>query len=390
MKVSVVATTNPDKFSSKEDWEIFSGHAAGICYMKDDFKTIKEEMLDKTKRRVSQTKNSGHHSVFDHEMVSLYLEDIPKALAMVLNNEKMYTTSEKSARYTRMVPSYEEQKLYEKWLEIFKKRIEKAYKDRGLKFFEGNKIEKLAQENARYLLSVFTPTSMMYTISYRQLNYLYGFLKKEIEKPNQNSLYKALKPAMEDLCNAIEKLEYFERGLINDGKERELSLITPKSRIFIPQYGDSYTTIYKGSFAQYAQAQRHRTLSYTMQLLDKPEFYVPPIIKNDKDLMQEWLKDCEKQSKEFPQGMLVQFVERGTFENFVLKLMERKCSFAQLEINQQVNLTLKAYLKSLKEQGHPLYNELEKFSKGSRCTFPNYTCNNPCGFPDGINESRII
>lgn len=390
MKISVVAATNTKQFATKEDFENFSGHAAGICYMKDNFSTIEQEDVEKTKRRVAQTKNSGHHSVYDHEMVSLYLEDIPKALAMVLNNEQMYTTSEKSARYTKMVPTEAEQKLYDKWLQIFKNKITEAYGNKGLKFFEGNKIEKLAQENARYLLSVFTPTSMMYTVSYRQLNYLYGFLKQEIERENQNALYTALKPAMEDLCEAIENLDYFDETLTQNGKLRTLSLVTPSSRIFVPTYGDTYTAIYKGSFAQYAQAQRHRTLNYTMQLLEKPEFYVPPILKDDADLMQEWVKDCNQQAETFPQGMLVQFVERGTLENFILKLMERKCSCAQLEINQQVNQTLKEYAQALEEQGHPMAEELKKYTKGARCTFPGYTCSTPCGFAEGINETRKI
>ena len=35
-------------------------------------------------------------------------------MAMILNNEKEYNTSEKSARYTKMKPSEEEEKLYNK------------------------------------------------------------------------------------------------------------------------------------------------------------------------------------------------------------------------------------------------------------------------------------
>ena len=42
---------------------------------------------------------------------------------MVLNNEHQYTTSEKSARYTKMKLSQKEQLVYDKWLEMFKNRI---------------------------------------------------------------------------------------------------------------------------------------------------------------------------------------------------------------------------------------------------------------------------
>ena len=75
---------------------------------------------------------------------------------MILNNEKVYNTSEKSARYTKMQPSKEEKELYEKWIEIYKEicisaKISKNRRKKGS--------EKLAQENARYLISVFTPAT---------------------------------------------------------------------------------------------------------------------------------------------------------------------------------------------------------------------------------------
>ena len=54
-------------------------------------------------------------------------EEIPKILAMILNNEKIYNTSEKSARYTHMEPSEDEKALYEKWIEIYKTEISKKY-----------------------------------------------------------------------------------------------------------------------------------------------------------------------------------------------------------------------------------------------------------------------
>lgn len=46
---------------------------------------------------------------------------------MILNNEKVYNTSEKSARYTKMNPSKEEKELYEKWINIYKEKISVEY-----------------------------------------------------------------------------------------------------------------------------------------------------------------------------------------------------------------------------------------------------------------------
>ena len=134
MKVDVVATTQLG-VESKENFDIFSGKTAGICYMSATFNDLQNEDVTKTQRRISQTKNGGHHSVYDHNSISLYFEDVPKIIAMILNNEKQYTTSEKSARYTRMKLSQKEELIYNKWIEIFKKKIAKKYANEYPAFF---------------------------------------------------------------------------------------------------------------------------------------------------------------------------------------------------------------------------------------------------------------
>ena len=61
-----------------------------------------------------------------------------------------------------------EQQLYEKWIKIYQNEIQKEYPQ-----MKEKQVLKLAQENARYLISIFTPaTSMEYTVSLRQLNYI--------------------------------------------------------------------------------------------------------------------------------------------------------------------------------------------------------------------------
>ena len=168
MKITVIASTKPNYVATKEELENFSGHAAGVCYMPDTFETLMNEPKEKTDRRIIQTKSGGHHSVYDHENISFQLEGVPKLLAMLLNNEKMYTTSEKSARYTKMELSEKEQTLFNKWLEVFKNKIKDLYQAKYPNFFTDKRIEKLALENARYLNSIFTPTFLVYTCSYRQ------------------------------------------------------------------------------------------------------------------------------------------------------------------------------------------------------------------------------
>lgn len=108
------------------------------------------------------TSKAGHHSVFEHSHMTILIDGIPKLLAMTLNSHNNYVTSEKSARYTVMKPNTElENELYNKWLNIFMDIIPIAYPSTKLD------IGKLAQENARYMLSVYTPTSMVYTVNYR-------------------------------------------------------------------------------------------------------------------------------------------------------------------------------------------------------------------------------
>ena len=113
MKIQVIASTKVGYVMPKEEAVDFSGKSAGICYLPDTLETLFSESPEKTQRRATRNIKSGHHSVFGHPTYNLSLEGIPKILAMILNNEKMYNTSEKSARYTVMQPSEQEKKLYE-------------------------------------------------------------------------------------------------------------------------------------------------------------------------------------------------------------------------------------------------------------------------------------
>lgn len=49
---------------------------------------------------------------------------------MTLNNLGWYNTSEKSGRYTQLALSEEKQKVYDKWVEIFKTKIKETYAEK--------------------------------------------------------------------------------------------------------------------------------------------------------------------------------------------------------------------------------------------------------------------
>lgn len=381
MKIKVIGSTKVGYTMPKEEAVDFSGKSAGICYLPDTVETLFSELPEKTQKRAIGNIKSGHHSVFGHPTYNLCLEGIPKILAMFLNNEKMYNTSEKSARYTHMGPSPQEKELYEKWIEIYKEQIKLKYPD-----FDEKRIQKLAQENARYLISVFTPATVMeYTVNFEQLNYIINWAKDYIAKGGNDDFSKKLKETFKEFLDAMPDLEV--EGLDSRVKNRSFSLIANRKNR-TEEFGENYSVTYLASFAQLAQAQRHRTLTYEMSLLDKPEYYIPPIIRNT-DLEKEWLKDISSLEKFFPQGMLIKVNERGTIENFVLKCTERLCGAAQLEIMQQTLATMDKYLKAVKDRPE-LYNYLLPYSKGARCTFPGWKCTAPCIFGGKDAISRVI
>ena len=371
MEIKVIASTKVGYVMPKDEAVDFSGKSAGICYLPDTVETLFAEAPEKTQRRADGNIKSGHHSVFGHPTYNLSLEGIPKILAMILNNEKIYNTSEKSARYTHMEPSPQEKELYEKWIEIFKEQILIQYPK-----FEDKRALKLAQENARYLISVFTPATVMeYTVNFGQLNYIINWAKDYIKNAEENTFSIKLKETFKEFLAAMPDLEI--EGLDSKNKNRNFSLFAQRKNRN-EEFGENYSVTYLASFAQLAQAQRHRTLSYEITLLDEPKYYVPPIIAGT-NLEKEWLKDISSLNEFFPQGMLVQVNERGTIENFVLKCMERLCGFSQLEIMQETKNIMNKYLEATKDKPE-LYQYLLPYSRGARCTFPGWKCDSPCVF----------
>lgn len=365
------------KFDREESIK-FGGRLAGICYNKDDFDKLEHESIEKTNRRVDLTINNGHHSVYDHDHITVYIKNIPKVLAMVINNEKVYTTSEKSARYTPIIQNKDsiitdkEVSLYNKWMDIFKFKIKEQYGD----IFDDKKIEKLAQENARYLITVFMPTQMAYTTSFRQINYIASWLLDYSIKKD-SYLEKNLSEAIKMFLSELEELNILDERLMKNEKNRRLSLfgsnLKDKKDIFTE---DIYSVNYQSTWAYLAQAQRHRTLSYRMERLDEVDYFIPPIIEDEETLKEEWLRDINSVSSVIPQGELIRINERGNYENFILKCEERLCSAAQLEIFKKTREILLQYKQELINI-NPLQNEIDEYTKGCRCSF-GYECKTPC------------
>lgn len=381
MEFKILASTSTDNNDIKNRYNKISGELAGICYMQNDFASVQSQCDEKKLSRAEMIKENGHHSVFDHEFVTLYFQDAPKLFAMILNNERVYATSEKSARYTKMKVDGKEKMLYDKWFGIMKTVIAQRYGKE--KYFTPKRIEKLAQENARYFISVYTPTSFAYSLSYRQLNYLYQELKNCLKSSNPYIV--KLSDSIKNFCDFLEKNNIIDEKIANFAQNKEISLFAHKKRK--EYFGDTYCTNYVGSFAMLAQAQRHRSLCYEFYDTDEISFYVPEIISKNNDLKQMWLEDMQSVASLCPQGKLINICERGLPENFLLKANERLCTSAQLEVCVQTKKTLLKYIA--KTDDEEIRQLLTEKDKGARC-LAGYKCASPCGFNEGINLTREI
>ena len=382
---------NNDGTFDKDSAIYLDGKIAGICYDKEGFSHLENEPVEKTERRVDMTMNNGHHSVYGHTFISFDIKNLPKALAMVLNNEHEYNTSEKSLRYTPVVSngviSYDEERLYNKWLDIFKLKIKEKYGN----IYSNYRINKLAQENARYLVTVFTPTEMIYTTSLRQINYIASWMDDYIREADMNNLFeRKLAMYMDEFINELDDLNILDDRLMKNEKQRKISLFGNNLGSQDDYFGNVYSTNYKGSLAELAQAQRHRTLDYKMEFLDEKEFYIPPILEDDIALIREWLMDMDIVGEFTPQGELVYINETGKYDDFILKCKERLCSASQLEIMIQTRDTLVKYKKALENSNNPLAGDIVKYTHGARCTFPDFTCSEDCKFSEGKRLIRKI
>jgi hypothetical protein len=380
IEIEIIASTKHHYKAPKEDTLILGGQCAGVCYLQGDRDIFTEEK-EKTLKRIDMTLGNGHHSVYEHASVTLSIKNLPKILSIFLVSEKQYSASIKSGRYTRMDKvSSKEKKLYDKWLEIFKKRIEEVYPNVPERLRN-----KLGMENARYLTSVFTPTQGIYTFNIRQLNYIINWFKQYIEENNNKKDYFSINitKAMQGFINATSM--YHIDDMIS-GKNRGLSLFKKDYISYKEYFGETYSTNYLASFVELEQILRHRTLNYTIlsDLKKAPtKFFVPPILKGtayEKD----WLKDLDSVKEIYPNAGLVKVNERGIAENFILKCYERLCGSAQLETMLQTKKTLKKYIKNTDGK---LHNELSKYLSTS-CLYPDKTCKNPCiwGSRKGIDR----
>lgn len=379
MDIQLVASTN--RLKDVKKMIDLSQKCGRVCYTEKDFLDVLKERADKglQKRLIG----SGHHSVFEHINFTFNFMGIPKALAMILNNEKQYATSEKSARYTIMKDMEPEQReKYDKWMDILIPKIDKIYPQMKNEDDRAKAIKKLAQENARYMTSVFTPTKMVHTINLRQLNYIQDEFEKILAGDTplaEGRFWYRLIPSLESFLAQTEKWRF--KGLENQ-TDRHISLFN--QREVKNYFKDLYSTSYLMSFAGLAQAQRHRTINYNISSDIKlpssnSEFFIPEVIPNS--LREQWIDDLMEVSKyDFPQAQLVKVNERGTIEDFRSKAMLRLCGHAQHEIMKNTLKTAKKYKQYQQEYENALSPKCQQ----------GFKCNEPCVWTGKRALERIV
>lgn len=320
MKVEVLTEQK-----SLEDTLNYLGKQAGVCYLSEPYANM-EHKVQKNIKRCKQALALGHHSIAEHLHVTLLLEDIPKYLAMWLNTQGVYSTSEKSGRYTDISQglSLTEAALYKKWVEILKPEIKRKYTQ-----LNEAEVARHAMENGRYMLSMYIPTTMVYTTNMRQWGYICRRLERLLQQPTvlpeeaeaAELLLKKLKEVQ--ILDCLQLQELYPRPLMR----QELKRVTEIPCNYCAE-SNNYTAGYTASTVAVAQLIRHRTVKYTMGIIPNA-YYTPPIVQS-MGKESEWLKDIA--TVDSPQGQLWLVREQGNLFALREKARERLCGRAQLEV----------------------------------------------------------
>ncbi len=403
VSVQAIAVTreieNLSPIQMNDSLTILSGKFGGTCYAKEGYETIKTQPIEKALSRAENTAKSGHHSVYQHGCVTMEVK-CSKMLAMLLNSIGISNTSEKSARYTKMQPkSALEEKLYYKWHDIFVKLINEEYQDT----FTEKEVDKLAFENARYMISVFTPTSMVYTLPFRNIFYVLDWCEGMIENLSklEGGFNQKLREELIELVDALSGVVGDKRNF-HDNKKEHFRFMPYQATgeledDSLPYYGDVYTSNYLASFACIAQEQRHRTLRVKINFSGKDAeeygFYVPEMIKNTV-YEQGWIEDLRSVKEYYPQATLLFVTEQGIFEDFQLKCKERMCGRAQLEIMKLNEWMTEQFMDHKECLSRANQKRLECMTPNGdvcpRCMFKDFACQEGCKWGPKGALNRLI
>ncbi len=319
LKLKIVAETKlGEQYYSPENALEIAGAAASLCYDENTNSSLAKYLTESKDEKIRRGKamiNVGHGSPLEHYNVSFVLENISKIQSIILNNQRVYSLTERSFRYTKpsSVNSY-----YEKWFNIL---------------IENNFSKKIAKENARYMISLFDKISTgYYTMNIRQINVLLRMLKEKIDEyPSALPIFDIY--IVNELKELYDTLSIFDLG-IQKNKYQKLNLFDErKSAKSSYIHGDIYGVYSHISAVGLGQIQRHRTIHYFISP-NKSKYYIPKCIR-DIAMVNEWLSDLRKVF--YPNAICFNVFEEGFVSDFMMKYDIRNKPQVQEEVFLQVN-----------------------------------------------------
>ncbi len=363
------------------------------CVSNTPVDTIATEPLAKTLARKEDTLIQRHHSGYDFEHLTLALEDVSKLFCMHINNLHVYSTEETSGRHKVLSLPPKEQAVFDYFYDKFYNYQLSLNPDAENNKGALRKIRQVALENARLTTGLDAKTNICYGLSLRQLNYIYGWTEKFLNRTDYNQYEELVVKEMEDFLGELDKLEVCGEKLINpilknDPYNRGYNLFE-NFKIHPEHYGTTYEVYYNASATGFAQLHRHRAINYTIQNPDMQDYityYTPKIVK-DMNLEDEWV-DKIYSLKNIPQARMLTIRETGTYNQLVDKIKERACLHAQEEARELTTEICARVFKGMETYDPEISQKLcSSYLNQNRCFFPDYTrcvCPHPCKKSDAI------
>ena len=394
MKITLIGATQPllNNTDGRQDslYE-FSAKTMATCVSNSPLTQMQTETLEKTQKRKEDTLTQRHHSGYDMVDLALVFEDVSKIFCMYLNNLHVYTTEETSGRHKVLVLPSKEQAVYDYFYNKILNHLTEQV-DGEITKAQMHSFKIQAMENARYVTGLDCKTNMTYKTSLRQLNYIYEWTEKFLNKKDYNSYEELVLKDMAEFRDKLNSLEINGEKVINpqlkDPYNRQFNLFGDFERK--PEsYRYNYEVYYDASATAFGQLQRHRKIDYTIDNPDKQKdisYYVPKIIQSIEGFADEWFDKIESLDN-IPQARLLTVREAGNYYDLVDKLKERACNFAQEETRLISAQTAHRVFTGMKTYDENLSKQLcNDYLNKNRRSFPDYkcVCNNPCKKEDAI------
>jgi len=356
MDVKVIASSHVGHDAEKGKFDEFSGKMLGLINTEDNLKTLMYEDSAKALRRSDIAKSEKERCVFNHESFTLYFEELPKIVSIILDSLKTWTKSEKLSKFSDKYFSKDEELIYNKWIDLFKNKVAKIFKDNG-KVSTDKMLENIAEDYALNLKSVFSPVTIAYTTTYNEFNRAIGIMENYIAIKKSNDFENKLSAVLIEFVLKLKALPYYDKALSKTNED--ISLFHYKE--IEEYYGDVYSTKYTCSLSGLCELLLNRDITLKISISEN-EYFVPAIIADNKDLCELWMSDIMTLGN-YPMATMVNVSDMGTLDTFISRVKDIKNSILVNENDVTIKEILNKYEHSLRIKIHPRVEELIKLQK---------------------------